>query len=107
MQPELARLYAVLQSESLDESHPAHDYFLRRQAMALDELTKSFAPHVANPRAKARQIHALMDGLSLQWLREKQGFDLVAEWDRAGAMLLAAPRRTSRRPRPTRPRRST
>jgi AcrR family transcriptional regulator len=94
--PELTRLYAVLQAESLDETHPAHDYFLRRQAMALDELTRSFAPHVARPRDTARQIHALMDGLSLQWLREKQAFNLVAEWGRVVARLFPAPRRTRR-----------
>jgi hypothetical protein len=55
------------------------------------------APHVAEPRSTARQIHALMDGLSLQWLREKQAFDLVAEWDRAIAMLLPQPRPARRR----------
>jgi len=91
-QPELVRLYAVLQSESLDHTHPAHDYFLRREAMALTEFTKMVAPHVAEPRSTARQIHALMDGLSLQWLRENLAFDMVAEWDRAIAMLLPQPR---------------
>jgi AcrR family transcriptional regulator len=96
-QPELVRLYSVLQSEALDQAHPAHDYFLRRQAMVLDEFTKMVAPHVSNPRATARQIHALADGLSLQWLREKQAFDMVAEWDRAIAMLLPARRRPRRR----------
>jgi AcrR family transcriptional regulator len=87
-QPELVRLYAVLQSESLDHAHPAHDYFLRRAAMVLNEFAAMVAPHVAESRSMARQIHALMDGLSLQWLRERQGFDLVAEWDRAIARLL-------------------
>ena len=96
-QPELVRLYAVLQSESLDHTHPAHDYFLRREAMVLTEFTQIVAPHVAEPRSTARQIHALMDGLSLQWLREKQAFDLVAEWDRAIAMLLPEPRHARQR----------
>lgn len=91
-QPELVRLYTVLQSESLDHTHPAHDYFLRREAMVLTEFTKMVAPHVAEPRSTARQIHALMDGLSLQWLRENLAFDMVAEWDRAVAMLLPQPR---------------
>jgi AcrR family transcriptional regulator len=95
-QPELVRLYAVLQSESLDQAHPAHDYFLRRAAMVLNEFTGMVAPHVAEPRSTARQIHALMDGLSLQWLREMQAFDLVGEWDRAIAMLLPQPGRARR-----------
>jgi AcrR family transcriptional regulator len=92
-QPELVRLYAVLQSESLDSAHPAHEYFLRREAMALREFTKMVAPHVAEPHSTARQIHALMDGLSLQWLREEQRFDLVTEWDRAIAMALPGSKR--------------
>jgi hypothetical protein len=43
-----------------------------------------------------------MDGLSMQWLREKQAFDRVAEWDHAVVMLLPTPRarkKTAREPR--------
>jgi len=102
MQPELVRLYAVLQSESLDRAHPAHDYFLHREARALHEFTKMVTPHVAEPHSTARQIHALMDGLSLQWLREEQRFDLVSEWDRAIAVVL--PGSKKKRPFTTRAR---
>jgi AcrR family transcriptional regulator len=96
-QPELVRLYAVLQSEALDPAHPAHEYFLRREAMVLDVFTRVLAPHFAQPHSIARQIHALMDGLSLQWLREKQAFDMTIEWDRAAARLLPVPKRRRRR----------
>jgi AcrR family transcriptional regulator len=97
MQPELVRLYAILQAEALDPAHPASGYFLRREAMVLDVFTKLLQPHVAEPRSIARQIHALMDGLSLQWLRENKAFDMTTEWDRAMARLL--PVRNPRRQR--------
>jgi AcrR family transcriptional regulator len=85
--PELTRLYAVLQAEALDRSHPAHDYFVAREAMSLDGFAVLVGPHAAEPRAVARQLHALMDGLSLQWLRADRSFDIVAAWDQAVANL--------------------
>lgn len=81
--PELTRLYAVLQAEALDPSHPAHDYFAAREATTLSGFAVLAGPHVADPSAVARQLHALMDGLALQWLRSGCGFDIVAAWDRA------------------------
>jgi AcrR family transcriptional regulator len=86
-QPALTRLYVVLQAEALDPAHPAHDHFAAREKAALEGFAALVAAHVADPSAAARQIHALIDGLSLQWLREKQGFDLVASWDQAVARL--------------------
>jgi len=81
--PELTRLYAVLQAEALDPSHPAHDYFVAREALTLRGFEALVGPHVADPPIVARQLHALMDGLGLQWLRAGRGFDLVAAWDQA------------------------
>ena len=87
-QPELAQLYAVLQSESLDKEHPAHDSFRVREAAVLDLYTKLVTPYVAEPRSTARQLLALLDGLRLQWLREDQSFDAVAEWVRGITILV-------------------
>jgi AcrR family transcriptional regulator len=86
-QPALSRLYAVLQAEALDPSHPAHDHFVAREAAAMEGFATLVARHVSDPMATARQLHALMDGLTLQWLRADQGFDLVGAWDKAIAAL--------------------
>jgi AcrR family transcriptional regulator len=91
-QPELVRLHTVLRSEALDTDHPAHDYFRRREAAILDAFTHMVAPHAPNPRSTARQIVAVIGGLEQQWLGAGQAFNLVAECDRAIAMLLAQPR---------------
>ena len=87
-QPELLRLLVVLQSEALNRDHPAHDYFQRREAMVLAEFANVLAGGVAAPRQVARRVLALMTGLEQQWLRADQGFDLVAEWDAAIAVLI-------------------
>jgi hypothetical protein len=86
-QPELSRLYAVLQAEALDPSHPAHAYFVGREATTLDAFATLVGPHAADPATCARHLHALMDGLLLQWLRAERGFDMVAAWDQAIANL--------------------
>lgn len=85
--PELSRLYTVLEAEALDPAHPAHYYFATREAMALEGFAILVAPHVADPPAVARQLHALMDGLTLQWHRAEHKFDLVAAWDKAVANI--------------------
>jgi AcrR family transcriptional regulator len=89
-EPELVRLYAVLQSESLDKAHPAHDSFRRREEQTLALFAKLVAPHVPRPLSTARQMLALVDGLRLQWLRADQGFDPAAEWVMAVTALVPA-----------------
>lgn len=87
-QPELVRLYAVLEAESLNPDHPAHAYFAARQQKALEGFA-SFCPDAADPERKARQVLATMDGLQLQWLRDPTT-DLVAEWRAIAARLALA-----------------
>ena len=89
-QPELSRLYAALQAESLDHAHPAHRSFQKREAAVLHLFTGLLAPHVKEPSSSARQLLALMDGMRLQWLRAGQSFDVVAECTRAVALLIPA-----------------
>lgn len=89
-QPELVRLYAVLGAEALGEGHPAREYFLAREAGALEVFTRMVAPHVPHPESTARQLLGLMTGLEIQWLRTDRQFDLVEEWERSLARLLPA-----------------
>jgi AcrR family transcriptional regulator len=105
-QPELARLYSVLHSEALEPSHPASAYFRAREAAALDGFAHLVGARARQPRSAARQIHALMDGLTLQWLRSGQAFNLVTEWDRAAASIVwlqahDSPKRRRRRGKAT------
>jgi hypothetical protein len=88
-QPEIVRLYAVLQAESLEPSHPAHDYFLAWQQRVLARFTELAKGHTSDPEAMAWQILSMMDGLQVQWLRAPQTVDLVSKWDEAAAVLFA------------------
>jgi AcrR family transcriptional regulator len=86
--PELAQLYTVLQAESLDAAHPAHESFRAREASVLDLFTRLIGPYVVDPRSTARQMLALREGLRLQWLRADRSFDPLAEWIRAVTVLV-------------------
>lgn len=87
-QPELLRFHAVLQSEAMNQEHPAHAFFLRREAMVRREFTKLFTGHVTNPAGAARTILALIEGLEHQWLRADMEFDLMAEFNEAIMLVL-------------------
>ena len=88
-QPQIVRLFAVLEAESLDPGHPAYDYFVARQARVVPPRGARRAVH-CRPEALARQIVAMMDGLQLQWLRAQQSIGLVQEWEAAAEMLFGA-----------------
>jgi AcrR family transcriptional regulator len=92
-QPELVRLQTMLRSESLYREHPAHEYFRDREARVLDAFTGLVAAlgFRDGARSIARQLVATMTGLEEQWLRCPEEIDLVEEWDRAAARILAAP----------------
>jgi len=85
-QPEIVRLYSVLNAESLDPQHPAYAYFSAREVWAT-ALFASAAAGTSNPARIARQIFAAMDGLQLRWLRNPD-IDLVAEWDALAESII-------------------
>lgn len=85
------RFAVVVHVESLDETHPAHAWFGKRERMTLDLFASLVADLVPLPQSTARQLLGLMHGLGIQWLRANKGFDLLDEWDRAVAALLPMP----------------
>ena len=87
-QPEIVRLFAVLQIEALNPSHPAHDYFAARQAQVVASFAGLARELTDRPEVLARQIVAMMDGLQVQWLRAPETIDLVEEWKVAAAILF-------------------
>lgn len=87
-QPEFVKLYAVLQAEALQRDHPAHNYFVAREAAALDGIVQMIRPYVSAPRSTAVQLLALIKGLELEWLRSDQALDIVGEWDAALMRLM-------------------
>lgn len=86
--PALIRLRVVLRVEAINADHPAHDYFVARQEMALKRLLLGTNAVATDPLSLGRQILATLAGLEEQWLREAGAFDLQQEWTRALERLL-------------------
>lgn len=80
-QPEIVRLYCVLEGESLSRNHPAYEYFRNREQWVMREYTRAAAnDHAADPERVARQALAAMDGIQMRWLHDPEHIDLVEEW---------------------------
>jgi AcrR family transcriptional regulator len=87
-QPEIVRLFAVLEAESLAPDHPAYRYFRLRQRRILETLS-SIAPGDETARRElAGQVIAMMDGLQIQWLRDQSAISLVEAWEAAAEKLF-------------------
>ena len=99
-QPEIVRLFTVLEAESLTPSHPAHSYFAKRQRQATAAFASLAKGLSDDPDSLARHIVAMMDGLQIQWLRTPETFDLVREWEVAAEVLFGGPEAGARPVRP-------
>ena len=87
--PGIVRLFTILAAESVDDDHPAHDWFLaryrdRRRILAArlaDEQREGRVDADLDPEATASQILAMFDGLQIQWLLDPGGVDMVAVFE--------------------------
>ena len=81
-QPEMVRLYAVLQGEALNDHHPAYRYFQQREQRVIETLTRGAERcTLADPAREARMALAMMDGIQVRWLRDPEHIDLIDEWN--------------------------
>jgi hypothetical protein len=87
-EPALGRLFAELQVESLNKTHPAYKWWQRRDATLLNLFSELVGPYVEDASSTALQLAAMLDGLFLRWLRGGGTWDPVAEWERVLAKLL-------------------
>jgi AcrR family transcriptional regulator len=67
---EIIRLFTVLAAESLDENHPAHDYFERRMEIGRREFREYMQGWFHDPAKVAVDFMSYLDGLQLAWLRD-------------------------------------
>lgn len=87
-QPEIVRLFTVLEAEALTPSHPAHEFFRGRQERAATAFANLANGLTDRPERLALQIMAMMDGLQIQWLRSPESINLVQEWEAAAETLF-------------------
>ncbi|PZF83826.1 TetR/AcrR family transcriptional regulator [Jiangella anatolica] len=85
--PGVVELYCMLSAEATSPDHPAHAYFVGRYESARSRLTATFerlaAAGALNPGvdagSAARTTIALMDGLQIQWLLDRDSVDMAEE----------------------------
>lgn len=90
------RMYMMLQSESLNENHPLHNYY-RQRPDKIWELYSRY-PWLIPPsigswdtmRSKAMQCIAAIDGLQIRYLRLPP-IDLYDEWLEFERMIFPSP----------------
>ena len=97
--PGLVELHCILSAEATSPDHPAHSYFVNRYKYVVGFTTESFESALAagqlvagvDPASAARSLVALMDGLQVQWLLDKNSIDMVDETRRYVQSLLTVP----------------
>lgn len=85
--PGVVDLYCTLSAEATSPDHPAHDYFVGRYAFTFDNMRDSFQRCAdqgtlrsdVTPANAARATIALMDGLQVQWLLDRDSVDMADE----------------------------
>lgn len=85
--PGLTELYCILSAEATDAEHPAHDYFRERYARIVAQLASALEDlaergelrGTVDPVPEARRITALMDGLQVQWLLDRESVDMAEQ----------------------------
>jgi AcrR family transcriptional regulator len=85
--PEVIRLYTVLCAESLNPSHPAHEFFADRQVRAVATLAALADAWHPDPEQLALQTVCVLEGLQLNWLHNPR-IDMVRQWRIWAAMML-------------------
>ena len=87
--PGIVRLFTILAAESVDDDHPAHDWFLarysERRGVLVDRLANAQREGTVDADldadAVASQILAMFDGLQLQWLLDPAAVDMTAVFE--------------------------
>lgn len=88
--PKAAELFAIVEAQAIDPRHPGHGYFRERAERLVDNFHAHFAAEFAHPRDLAMALFAIMDGLQLNWLRDREAFDLRERWDLVADAVFAA-----------------
>jgi AcrR family transcriptional regulator len=85
--PGVVELFCTLAAEATSPEHPAHQYFADRYRTTTSSIGEAFErlqqagelkPGV-DPRVAAKGVIAVMDGLQIQWLLDRESTDMAGE----------------------------
>lgn len=85
--PGVVELYTILSAEATAPNHPAHEYFIGRYEFTRTNLRRAFESLRAegrlieggDPQRAAVATIAMMDGLQVQWLLDRDVVDMAQE----------------------------
>lgn len=85
--PELVELHVIVSAEGTAADHPLRDYFVGRYAYLFDLVRRAFERAAVEGQLRrdvdctsaARTLVALMDGLQLQWLLDRDHVDMAGD----------------------------
>ncbi|HYJ51003.1 MAG TPA: TetR/AcrR family transcriptional regulator [Microbacterium sp.] len=85
--PGVVELYCVLSSEATAPDHPAHEYFVGRYEFTRSNIRRAFESletqgrlmDGVTPQRAAVATIAMMDGLQVQWLLDRDVIDMAEE----------------------------
>ena len=92
-QPEMVKVFEMLNTEAMSPVHPAYAYFAERP----ERMARQFREHEwAVPEGVDAEFvymlaNAAMYGLEGRWLANPEKIDFVAEWDRYADYLFPSP----------------
>ena len=92
-QPEMVKVFEMLNTEAMSPVHPAYAYFAERP----ERMARQFREHEwAVPDGVDAEFvymlaNAAMYGLEGRWLANPERIDFVAEWDRYADYLFPSP----------------
>ena len=94
--PELVELHVIVSAEGTSAGHPLREYFVGRYAFVLAHTRQAFERAAAEGQLRpgtdcasaARTLIALMDGLQIQWLLDRDGVDMAGDLRRYLQPLL-------------------
>ena len=97
--PAIVELHATLSAEATDPDHPAHGWFVSRYAQTRTLFRRVFEQARADgvlrpdvdPAVAATTLAAIMDGLQIQWLLDRDSVDMVAPLRDHLTRLLSVP----------------
>ena len=89
-------LHVIVSAEGTSADHPLHNYFVGRSAWLIDLVRRAFERAAAEGQLRsdvdcasaARTLLALMDGLQIQWLLNRDQVDMAADLRRYLQPLL-------------------
>ena len=82
------RRYDALEAEAIDPRHPAHAYYLERDARSFAALRPLVEREFEDPDRVFMLLRAVFDGLRFRRLRDPEHVDLRREWHEVRDIVL-------------------